>query len=233
MKTIGLLGGMSWESTVEYYRIMNRAVREELGGLHSARILMLSVDFAPLAAWLHSGDWKSLGKALTDEASRLAKAGADFLVLATNTMHQLADSLEKVSGVPLLHIADASGDELIRRGFKKAGLLGTRPTMEMSFYGERLKKKGLEVAIPEEEDRRLIHDIVFNELCRGVISGDSRRAGLAIINRMADRGVEIMLLACTELGLLFRPEDTPVPLLDTAVIHAQAAVLKSLEGHRK
>ena len=228
MKTIGLLGGMSWESTTEYYRVMNETVREKLGGLHSARILILSVDFAPLADHLADGNWPALEKELSGAACSLVKAGADFLVLATNTMHQVAGPLEKAAGAPLLHIADAAGDELIRRHCKKVGLLGTRPTMEMDFYLGKLRERGLDVCVPEEEDRAAIHRIIFDELCRGIVSDDSRRAGLAIINRLADCGAEAVLLACTELGLLFRPEDTDITLLDTALLHARAAALKAL-----
>jgi len=229
MKTIGILGGMSWESTVEYYRILNTTVKERLGGLHSARCLMHSVDFGPVAAWLAEGRWDLIDEHLSAAALGLKNAGADFLIIATNTMHQVADSVAAKTGLPLLHIAEASADELEKAGTKRVGLLGTKPTMEMDFYRKILAQRGLEVLIPEEADRVALHRIIFEELCLGIINEESRRTGLALIDRLAARGAEGMLLACTELGLLFRPQDTPLPLFDTAVIHARAAALKAVE----
>ena len=229
MKTIGILGGMSWESTVEYYRILNTTVKERLGGLHSARCLMHSVDFGPVAAWLAEGRWDLIDEHLSAAALGLKKAGADFLIIATNTMHHVADSVAAKTGLPLLHIAEASADALEKAGIKRVGLLGTKPTMEMDFYRKILAGRGLEVLTPEEADRVLLHRIIFEELCLGLINENSRQAGLALIDRLAVRGAEGMLLACTELGLLFRPEDTPLPLFDTAIIHARAAALKAVE----
>ena len=229
MKTIGILGGMSWESTTEYYRILNTTVKERLGGLHSARCLMHSVDFGPVAGWLAEGRWDLIEEHLTAAALGLETAGADFLIIATNTMHQVAAGLAAKLRIPLLHIAEASADELKRAGIKKVGLLGTKPTMELDFYRKILAGRGLEVLIPEEEDRAELHRIIFEELCRGVINEESRQKGLALIDRLATAGAEGMLLGCTELGLIFRPEDTPMPLFDTAVIHAKAAASKALE----
>lgn len=228
MKTIGLLGGMSWESTVEYYRVMNTTVREEMGGLHSARCLMYSVEFAELALWLHEGRWDAIELILSEAALKLEAAGADFIVIATNTMHQVADELEAKLRIPLIHIAEATADALLAAGIKKAGLLGTKPTMELDFYQAKLAARGIETVTPEAEDRNSLHRIIFEELCRGQISAESRRAGLAIIDRLAEQGAAGMILGCTELGLLFRPEDTPWPLFDTAILHARAAALKAM-----
>ena len=228
MKTIGVIGGMSWESTVEYYRIMNTAVKERLGGLHSAKCLIYSVEFGELSAWLAGGEWDKIQAALIDAARNLETAGADFLLIATNTMHNVAGPVAAAVKVPLLHIAETAADALVAAGLNKVGLLGTKPTMELDFYRDILAERGLEVLIPEAEDRAEMHRIIFEELCLGVVSDQSRREGLAIMDRLAGRGAEGMILGCTELGLLFRPEDTKMPLFDTAAIHALAAVDKSL-----
>ncbi len=228
MKTIGILGGMSWESTVEYYRILNTEVREKLGGLHSAQCLMYSVDFAALAAWLAEGRWDRIEAALTEAALKLENAGADFIIIATNTMHQVADGLAAKLRAPLLHIAEAAADEVERAGLRKVGLLGTRPTMELPFYRDKLAARGLETLTPEKEDRDTLHRVIFEELCLGRVTEESRRAGLEIIDRLVARGAEGLILGCTELGLLFRPQDTNAPLFDTAVIHARAAVTRAL-----
>lgn len=228
MKTIGMLGGMSWESSAEYYRVMNTTVREEKGGLHSARCLMYSVEFAELALWMYEGRWDAIEAILSEAALKLEAAGADFLIIATNTMHQVADGLEAKLGIPLLHIADAAADALSAAGIKKTGLLGTKPTMEMDFYQKKLADRGIEVLTPELEDRNTLHRIIFEELCRGRIIEESRRAGLAVMERLATRGATGMVLGCTELGLLFRPDDSPWPLFDTAILHARAAAMKAL-----
>lgn len=228
MKTIGLLGGMSWESTTGYYHTLNTVVKETLGGLYSARIIMYSVDFAELADCLGKNDWNRIEDLLSDAAVKLAKAGADFLVIATNTMHQVAGAVQKAAGVPLIHIAEASADALLARGLKKVGLLGTKPTMEMDFYRQKLEAKNIGVVTPAEDDREAMNRIIFEELCRGIISEKSRADGLAIMERLRNNGAEGMLLACTELGLLFRPQDTDLPLFDTAVIHAEAAAREAL-----
>ena len=228
MKTIGVIGGMSWESTVEYYRIMNTAVKERLGGLHSARCLIYSVEFGELSTWLAAGEWGKIEAALSTAARNLEQAGADFLLIATNTMHKVAGPVAAAVKVPLLHIAETAAEALVAAGLKKVGLLGTKPTMELDFYRGVLAERGLEVLIPEAEDRAEMHRIIFEELCLGVVSDKSRTEGLAIMERLAGRGAEGMLLGCTELGLLFRVEDTSLPLFDTAAIHALAAVDKAM-----
>ncbi len=223
MKTIGILGGMSWESTLEYYRILNTAVKERLGGLASAKCLLHSVNFGEVEAWLARGEWDKIAAELGGAAQRLETAGADLMIIATNTMHHVAERVAGGLTVPLLHIADASADALSAAGLATVGLLGTRPTMEMNFYRDRLEARNFTVLTPDAGDRALLHRIIFEELCRGLVTEESRRAGLALMDRLAARGAEGMLLACTELGLLFRPRDTPIPLFDTALIHAQAA----------
>lgn len=228
MKTIGMLGGMSWESSAEYYRVLNTTVRQEKGGLHSARCLMYSVEFAELALWMYEGRWDVIGTILTEAALKLEAAGADFIIIATNTMHQAADDLEARLSVPLLHIAEVTAEALTAAGIKKAGLLGTRPTMEMDFYQDRLAARGIEVLTPEMAERNTMHRIIFEELCQGKISDESRQAGLAIMKGLADQGAEGMILGCTELGLLFRPGDSPWPLFDTAVLHARAAAMMAM-----
>ena len=228
MKTIGIIGGMSWESTVEYYRLMNTAVKERLGGLHSAKCLIHSVEFGEVAGWLAQNEWDKIEADLVAAARGLETAGADFLLIATNTMHKVAGAVAASVKVPLLHIAETAAEALLAAGLKKVGLLGTRPTMEMDFYRDILAARGLEVLIPEAPDRAEMHRIIFEELCVGVVSEESRRTGLTMMNRLAERGAGGMILGCTELGLLFRPEDTTMPLFDTAVIHALAAVNKAL-----
>jgi aspartate racemase len=228
MKTIGMLGGMSWESSVEYYRVMNSTVREIKGGLHSARCLMYSVEFAELALWMYEGRWDVIESILSEAALKLERAGADFLIIATNTMHQVADEVAAKLSIPLMHIADIAADALLAAGIKKAGLLGTKPTMEMDFYQNKLAARGLEVVTPEPAERNTLHRIIFEELCQGKISDESRRTGLGIIDGLAKQGATGMILGCTELGLLFRPEDSPWPLFDTAILHARAAALKAM-----
>jgi len=229
MKTIGILGGMSWESTVEYYRIINTVVKEELGGLASARCLIYSLEFSELAAAMAEGDWDKIETRLTEAAVKLEKAGADFIIMATNTMHKMADALKAELGVPFLHIAEATADALAAEGIKKVGLLGTRPTMEMDFYSRKLAERGFEVLIPGEDERRELHRIIFEELCRGLISPASKKNALDIIQHLSERGATGIILGCTELGLLIKPEDTATPTFDTALIHARAAALKSLD----
>ena len=228
MKTIGIIGGMSWESTVEYYRIMNTAVKERLGGLHSARCVIHSVEFGELADWLANNEWDKIEDALVAAARSLETAGADFLLIATNTMHKVAGPVAASVKAPLVHIAETAAEALIAAGLKTVGLLGTRPTMELDFYRDILAARGLEVLIPQADDRAEMHRIIFEELCLGVVSDESRRKGLAMMDRLAGRGAGGLILGCTELGLLFRPEDTKLPLFDTAVIHALAAVDKAL-----
>ncbi len=224
MKTIGLLGGMSWESTQTYYRLLNEGVKTRLGGLHSAKIVLYSVDFADIEALQHKGEWGATARILSDAALSLEKAGADFLVIGTNTMHKVAPEIEQVLRIPLLHIADATAKVLARDGISRVGLLGTRFTMEQAFYRERLEKAGIDVVIPDEPQRHLIHRVIYEELCLGQIVDDSRRAYLEVVDSLAERGAEAVILGCTEIGLLIRQADTPVPLYDTTGIHAAQAV---------
>ena len=228
MKTIGLIGGMSWESTVTYYRIINEVVRERLGGLHSARCLLYSVDFHEVEACQRSGDWDAAGRMLADVAARLERGGADCVVICTNTMHKVADAVCAGTRLPLLHIADLTAEELRAAGVSAVGLLGTRYTMEEPFYRSRLEDAGFDVLVPDEADRVLVNDVIFKELCLGVVSDASRRALVEIIEKLSARGAGGVILGCTEWGLLVRPEDTSVRLFDTTEIHARRAALYAL-----
>ena len=230
MKTIGLIGGMSWESTVTYYQIINTVVKERLGGLHSARCILYSVEFDEIERCQSSGDWERAGAILAEAAAGLERAGADFIVICTNTMHKVAGQVRSAVSVPLLHIAQVTAEELRRQGVERVALLGTRYTMEQDFYKSVLTDSGIEVLIPGEEARALVNAVIFDELCRGVISQDSRRAFLDIIAELAGRGAQGVVLGCTEIGLLVRQEDTPVPLFDTTRLHAARAALDALEG---
>ncbi len=224
MKTIGLIGGMSWESTQLYYRIINERTRERLGGLHSAQIAMMSVDFAPIEAMQHSGDWAGTAKVLGDAAKSLEDAGADFFLICTNTMHQVADEVQAAVSIPLLHIADATGKTLQSNNVKKIGLLGTAFTMELDFYRSRIEAAGIEVVVPEMHDRQSVHDIIYQELCLGIVDDDSRDVYLSVIERIREQGIEGLILGCTEIGMLIGPQHTDLPLYDTTVIHAEQAV---------
>jgi aspartate racemase len=235
MKTIGLIGGMSWESTVPYYRIINETVRVRLGGLHSARCVLWSFDFHEIETLQHRGEWEELTRRMVDAARAIERAGADFVIICTNTMHKMAAAVEAAIGVPLLHIADATADAIRAAGLNKVGLLATRFTMEQDFYKGRLSEKhGLDVLIPDEADRKVVHAVIYNELCAGCVSAESRRKYHAIIGRLADAGAQGIILGCTEIGLLVSPKDSPVPLFDTTPIHAQAAAELALSqglGH--
>ncbi len=229
MKTIGLLGGMSWQSTVGYYRAINTGVEQALGGLHSAQVVLYSVDFAPLEARMRAGDWQGAAGILQDAARRVASGGADCLLICTNTMHKLAPEIAAAVDIPLIHIADATAEVLIRDGVERVGLLGTAFTMEEEFYRGRLGERfGLDVMVPDEADRNRVHDIIFNELCRGVIRPESRKMYLRIVADLGAAGAQAVILGCTEIGLLIRQADTPVPLYDTTAIHAAAAVAWAL-----
>jgi len=224
MKTPGLLGGMSWESTVSYYQVLNREVGRHLGGLHSARVLVLSVDFHEIEELQHQGEWDELGKILAREAQVLEGAGADFLVLCTNTMHLVAPSIEATTTIPLLHIADATARRIREAGLKRVGLLGTRFTMEQPFYRGRLEGgHGLEVLVPQADDREIVHRVIYEELVLGKIREESREEYRRIVEGMGENGAEGVILGCTEIGLLLGPKDTALPLFDTARIHAEAA----------
>jgi aspartate racemase len=228
MKTLGLLGGMSWESTLPYYRVINQTVGRELGGLHSAKILLFSVDFHEIEILQREGDWERAGEVLTDAARRLEIAGADLLVLCTNTMHRVAPAIERAVRIPLLHIVDTTADAIEQAGLRTVGLLGTRFTMEEPSYRERLEARGLKVLSPEAEDRETVHRIIYEELCRGEIRAGSRSAYEDVMRRLVERGAEGIILGCTEISLLVGAENASVPLFDTTEIHARTAALKAV-----
>lgn len=231
MKTLGLIGGMTWHSTVDYYRLINEGVQKRLGGSHSAEILMLSVDFEPVERLQTEGDWAAMGRLMAGAARTLEKAGAEGLVLCTNTMHRLAGDIEAAVRVPFLHIADATAAAVKRAGLGTVGLLGTRYTMEQDFYRGRLEKKhGLKVLVPDEPGRATVHDVIFKELARGKVREDSRRAYVEIIAGLKRRGAEGVILGCTEIPLLIKDQDSPVPVFDTTALHAAAAVDFALSG---
>ncbi len=223
MKTIGLLGGMSWESTLVYYREINEAVREALGGLHSAKCVLYSVDFDEIEACQAEGRWDDSAAILANAAEGLRRAGAELLVICTNTMHRVADTVEKRAGIPLLHIADLTADALLARGIARVGMLGTRYTMEQDFYKARLQARGIDVLIPDEADRAFVNDTIYRELCVGIVSEASGRRFLAIVDGLARAGAGGVILGCTEIGLLIGQGDTRVPLFDTTRIHARRA----------
>jgi aspartate racemase len=225
MKTIGLIGGMSWESSIEYYRMINESVREKLGGLHSARVVMFSFDFDEIVRLQKADNWDRATELLSQAARALETAGADVILICTNTMHKIAADVKESTSIPLLHIASATGVQVQKQGIKKIGLLGTRFTMEQSFYkGILTDEFAFEVIVPDENDRVVIHDIIFNELCRGKILMESRAKYLTIINSLKARGAEGIILGCTEIGLLVHDNDVDLPIFDTTRIHAEAAV---------
>ena len=228
MKTIGLIGGMSWESTLAYYRTINRATAAALGGLHSAEMVLVSLDLHEVARLQYAGEWDALGAMMADAATRAVGAGAELLVLATNTMHKLAPQIEAATDVPLLHIADATADAARAQGIQTVGLLGTRFTMEQAFYRERLEANGLAVLVPPDADRQTVHDVIYDELCKGIFEEPARQAYRTVIAGLAARGAEGVVLGCTEIGLLVGPADAAIPLLDTAEIHARRAVEAAL-----
>ncbi|WOH39120.1 aspartate/glutamate racemase family protein [Thalassotalea fonticola] len=229
MKTIGLLGGMSWESSVGYYRTINEGVKTALGGLHSAKIVMCSVDFEPIEKLQHEGDWQGTAKILSQAAKSVQSAGADFLLICTNTMHKVAPQIEAAIDIPVLHIADATADVLVKKGIKTVGLLGTAFTMEQDFYKGRLSEYyGLTVLTPNQEDRAIIHNVIYKELVLGKTLPASKAEYLRIINSLAEQGAEAVILGCTEIGMLVQQTDTNVTLLDTTYIHAQKAVEQAI-----
>jgi len=224
-RIIGLIGGMSWESSAEYYRIVNREVRDRLGGVHSARCLMWSMDFGEIERLQHAGDWEALTRLMIEAARNLEAGGADFVVVCTNTMHRMAEAIEAAIGIPLLHIADPTAEAIRRAGVTRVGLLGTAFTMEQDFYKGRLATKfGLEVIVPDEADRRIVHDVIYRELVAGEIRASSRDRYREVIARLVARGAEAVILGCTEIMLLVCDTDSAVPLYDTTRLHALAAV---------
>jgi aspartate racemase len=224
-KQIGLIGGMSWESSAEYYRLLNETVRARFGGLQSARVLLLSVNFDEIATLQRAGDWAALTGKMVECAQALERGGAEMVLICTNTMHKMADEVQAAVGIPLLHIADATAAKVNQAGLKKVGLLGTLYTMEQDFYRERLARSfGLEVLVPEEMDRNLVHQVIFSELCVGQSLEASRQVYQQIMQRLVDRGAEGIILGCTEIMLLIGQKDCPVPLFDTTAIHVEAAL---------
>ncbi|NAX23727.1 aspartate/glutamate racemase family protein [Vibrio sp. V39_P1S14PM300] len=225
MKTIGLLGGMSWESTASYYSAINHATKQTLGGLHSAKLILNSVDFAEIEALQHQGEWQKTAEILIDAAQSVERAGADFLLICTNTMHKVADDIQQRITIPLLHIADATAEALKRDGVEKVGLLGTAFTMEQGFYKEHLSERhGIEVIIPNGVQRKLVHEVIYHELCLGQFNPRSKDEFLTIVADLHEQGAQAVILGCTEIALLIQSADSEVPLYDTTAIHAQAAV---------
>lgn len=228
MKTIGLIGGMSWESTVTYYQVMNETVRERLGGLHSAKILMESVDFAEIAVHQFAEDWQSCARLVGDAAVRLERGGADFIVIGTNTMHKVAEDIEARLSVPLLHIADLTADALREAGIGRVALIGTRTTMAEPFYKARLEAQGFEVLVPDAAGMETVNRIIFEELCQGIFLEESQRECREVISDLVQQGAQGLILGCTEIGLLVKSEDAAVPLFDTTIIHARGAILRAM-----
>lgn len=230
MKTIGLIGGMSWESTQEYYKFLNEGVKSELGGLNSAKILLYSFNFKEVEELQHRGEWKTLTCEMVETAKRLQQAGADLIAICTNTMHKMAPDIEDALDIPLLHIADAAGAEIKKMGLKKVALLGTNFTMTEDFYRGRIQEKfGIEVVVPETEDRESVHNIIYDELCQGIIREESRRSYIEIIERLGARGVEGVILGCTEIPLLIKNEDVSIPVFNTTKLHSDALVAEAIK----
>lgn len=225
MKTIGLIGGMSWESSLEYYKIINEAVKEKLGGFHSAKCLMYSVDFEEIEILQHQNKWGELTNTMIDVAQKLKNGGADFIIICTNTMHKMANEIENVAGIKVLHIAEVTGQQIIKKGMKKVGLLGTKFTMEGDFYKKVLKEKyGIDVIIPDKDEREIVHNVIYDELCKGEIKEASKEKYIEIINNLVVNGAEGVILGCTEIPLLIKQEDVEIKVFDTTTIHAISAV---------
>lgn len=229
MKTIGLIGGMSWESTVIYYQIINEVVKERLGGLHSAKVLLYSVDFSEIEECQANGDWDKSADILGTVAVNLERAGADFIVICTNTMHKVAPKIQQRINIPIIHIAEATSEKLKESGLDKVALLGTKYTMTQDFYKDKLIAAGINVLIPEDNDIDLVNDIIYNELCVGIISQKSKNEYLRVINQLEKQGAQGVILGCTEIGLLIKQEDTKIPVFDTTQIHGTRAALYAIE----
>ena len=229
LKTIGLIGGMSWESTVTYYKIINETVKEKLGGLHSAKCILYSVDFHEIEECQANGNWKKSGEILGEAANNLEKAGADFIVICTNTMHKVINQIKEKISIPILHIAEMTAEKILEKGLKNIALLGTKYTMEQDFYKSKLIEKGINVIIPDKNDIEIINEVIYDELCLGTINSDSKKKFLEIVDKLRSKGAEGIILGCTEIGLLIKNEDTDVPLFDTAVIHAEEAAIYSIK----
>lgn len=230
MKVIGLIGGMSWESTVTYYKIINETVKERLDGLHSAKCVLYSVDFQEIEECQANGDWEKSGEILGEAAYNLEKAGADFIVICTNTMHKVINEIKEKISIPILHIAEMTAEKILERKIKNIALLGTKYTMEQNFYKEKLIEKGINVIIPDKDGIKSINDIIYEELCLGIINPESKTKYLEIIKKLEKEGAEGVILGCTEIGMLVKKGDTDIPLFDTAVIHAEQAAIYSIEA---
>ena len=229
LKTIGLIGGMSWESTVTYYKIINETVKEKLGGLHSAKCILYSVDFQEIEECQANGNWEKSGEILGEAANNLEKAGVDFIVICTNTMHKVVNQIKEKISIPILHIAEMTAEKILEKGLKNIALLGTKYTMEQDFYKSKLIEKGINVIIPDKNDIEIINEVIYDELCLGTINSDSKKKFLEIVDKLRNKGAEGIILGCTEIGLLIKNEDTDVPLFDTAVIHAEEAAIYSVK----
>ena len=229
LKIIGLIGGMSWESTVTYYKIINETVKEKLGGLHSAKCILYSVDFQEIEECQANGNWEKSGEILGEAANNLEKAGADFIVICTNTMHKVVNQIKEKISIPILHIAEMTAEKILEKGLKNIALLGTKYTMEQDFYKSKLIEKGINVIIPDKNDIEIINEVIYDELCLGTINSDSKKKFLEIVDKLRSKGAEGIILGCTEIGLLIKNEDTDVPLFDTAIIHAEQAAMYSIK----
>ncbi len=229
LKTIGLIGGMSWESTVTYYKIINEVIKEKLGGLHSAKCVLYSVDFQEIEECQANGNWEKSGEILGETAYNLEKAGADFIVICTNTMHKVVNQIKEKISIPILHIAEMTAEEILEKGLENIALLGTKYTMEQDFYKSKLIEKGINVIIPDKNDVEIINKVIYDELCLGTINSDSKKKFLEIVDKLRSKGAEGIILGCTEIGLLIKNADTDVPLFDTAIIHAEQAAIYSIK----
>ena len=229
LKTIGLIGGMSWESTVTYYKIINETVKEKLGGLHSAKCMLYSVDFQEIEECQANGNWEKSGEILGEAANNLEKAGADFIVICTNTMHKVVNQIKEKISIPILHIAEMTAEKILEKELKNIALLGTKYTMEQDFYKSKLIEKGINVIIPDKNDIEIINKVIYDELCLGTINSNSKKKFLEIVDKLRSKGAEGIILGCTEIGLLIKNEDTDVPLFDTAIIHAEQAAIYSIK----
>ena len=232
LKTIGLIGGMSWESTVTYYKIINETMKEKLGGLHSAKCILYSVDFQEIEECQANGNWEKSGEILGEAAYNLEKAGADFIVICTNTMHKVVNQIKEKISIPILHIAEMTAEKILEKGLKNIALLGTKYTMEQDFYKSKLIEKGINVIIPDKNDIEIINEVIYAELCLGTINSDSKKKFLEIVDKLRSKGAEGIILGCTEIGLLIKNADTDVPLFDTAIIHAEQAAIYSIKDSR-
>lgn len=232
LKTIGLIGGMSWESSMTYYKVINETVKNKLGGLHSAKCIMYSVDFYDIEKCQADGNWEKSGEILGEAAYNLEKAGADFIVICTNTMHKVINQIKERISIPVLHIAEMTAEKILEKKMKNIALLGTKYTMEQDFYKSKLIEKGINVIIPDKNDIEIINNVIYDELCLGIINPESKTKYLEIVKTLKQKGAEGIILGCTEIGLLIKSEDTDVPLFDTALIHAEQAAIYSIKDYK-